>query len=138
MHGLMVNMILQGGGEAALLQALTTIRNIETLTGMDFFTHLTMEDQDKIELKKATALWEQLVQLICVAIFLCIYYSNFYFFVKLLQLHADYVIYGSYVAILIVFIYQCAQQIISNYKFCMLDLYIPYQMFYLFLPSLSQ
>ena len=50
--------MLQGESDAALLQALTTIRNVETLTGMNFFTHLTIEEQDKIELTIATVLWE--------------------------------------------------------------------------------
>jgi len=40
-----------------LLDSLTTIRNIETLTGVDFFSDLTVEQQDKIELTKASALW---------------------------------------------------------------------------------
>lgn len=50
--------MLQAESEEALFQALTTIRDIEALAGMDFFTHLTVEDQDKIELKIAAALWE--------------------------------------------------------------------------------
>ncbi|XP_065915476.1 venom phosphodiesterase 2-like [Dysidea avara] len=40
-----------------LLDSLTTIRNIEMLTGVNFFSHLTVEQQDKIELTKAPALW---------------------------------------------------------------------------------